>query len=244
MTVERRSGQKPKSRRGKRGGKRADQNRRKGELGYGDGREDLLPRPWMQRFLVVLRRTGNVSTAAKRVGMSRQGCYLWREKNEHFGALWDDAVEDRYDVLEQKLYERAAYGWDEPVFGALGGDMGTGEVGVRRKFDNRLGQWFIERARPVKEETTDGAADMAAAIRGFLEAATGSVPSTKATEAKDWGAQRLGDAVDEEAPAASTVPTSPDAELPAPHLRLCVECGTLVDPEVPVCPNCGADPRG
>lgn len=241
MTVERRSGEKPKSRRGKRGGK---QRRERADLiGYGEADPSQLPLPWMPKFLAVLRRTGNVSTAAKRVKISRQNAYEHRNRHAVFGALWDDAVEDRTDVLEQALYERALYGWDEPVFGSLPGEhAGSGEVGVRRKFDNALARWIVERARPEeKDDSANEAADMAALIRGFVQAATGSVPNTKSDEAADWGAQRQGDAVIEGKGAGPREEPKPAG--PPMRMRLCVECGTPVDVSAVTCPNCGADPN-
>lgn len=239
MTVERRSGEKPKSRRGKRGGK---QRRERADLiGYGEADPSQLPLPWMPKFLAVLRRTGNVSTAAKRVKISRQNAYEHRNRHAIFGALWDDAIEDRTDVLEQILYERALYGQEETTHAV--DEHGVEKLVERKlKHDNRLAQWIVERARPEeKDDSANEAADMAALIRGFVQAATGSVPNSKADEAADWGAQRQGDAVIEgkgAGPREEPKPTGPPMRM-----RLCVECGTPVDVSAVTCPNCGADPN-
>lgn len=213
-------------------------NRR--ELGYGEASARDLPLPWMTRFLATLRRTGNVSTASKRAGISRQNAYEQRNRHEVFSALWDDAVEDRYDLLEQRLYERATFGWEEPVFGGVGDGM-SGRVGERTRYDNHLGRWIIERYRPIKDESASAAQDAAAQIRAFLAGASASVPSSKANEAPDWGAQRVGDAVD--SGQAYHVAEGDDDTLGLPeYVRLCVECGAQVSPSAIECPECGQDP--
>lgn len=206
--------------------------------------ETELPLPWMPRFLGCLRRTNNASLAARQAGVSRQWAYKNRDDHPVFAALWDDALAGAYDLLEAKLLERATFGWDEPVFGSLPGEhSGTGEVGSKRKYDNRLGVRFLEtkkddwnRSRGDAVEA-DQAQDAAALIRAFVQAASLTVPGTKGDEAKNWGAQRMGDAVDL-APIQKHTQDALAGPVPVTTTRLCVDCGKTLEGLLPcdVCP--------
>ena len=242
------AGEKAKTRRGRRSG--TAYRKRIGlaaiEVDAGDP-AIVLPRPWMRKFLGVLRRTGNVTWAARTVKMSRQNAYLQRDKCEVFGALWDDALEGRTDLLEQKLYDRATFGVVEDVYGGVGDGI-TGVVGQRVKHDNGLGTRMLAANREkyrsgFTPEEENGARDAAALIRAFAQEAAGTVPSSKATEAPDWGAQRLGDAVDEAAPekGPDAAPARLEALPTQATARLCTDCGHGLAPRMRFCPNCGAD---
>ena len=53
--------------------------------------------------------------------------------------------EFRVTLLEDSAAEKAMYGWDEPVFGPLGGKMGSGEIGKKRVFSESLHLALIKR---------------------------------------------------------------------------------------------------
>lgn len=73
-------------------------------------------RQWQAAFIAHLAKTGNVSASANRAGIERSWAYQTRRKNERFRALWDDALEQAVDALEEEARRRAYQGVEEPVF--------------------------------------------------------------------------------------------------------------------------------
>lgn len=67
-------------------------------------------------FLEALTKGLSITAAAKDAGVGRRTAYEWREEDEAFRQIWDDAVEAGTDVLEDEAKRRAADGVDEPVF--------------------------------------------------------------------------------------------------------------------------------
>ena len=68
--------------------------------------------PKKDRFLRALVATGTVTTAAEAAGVHRRTAYKWREADEEFAALWDEALEDAADKLEAEAIRRAYKGSD------------------------------------------------------------------------------------------------------------------------------------
>lgn len=68
-----------------------------------------------ETFLACLRLDANVSLACDKAEISRQGAYLWREKDPEFARAWDDAVERSNDVIRRAIFQRAVEGWEEPL---------------------------------------------------------------------------------------------------------------------------------
>ena len=58
-------------------------------------------------FLEALASFLSATAAAKRAGATRQAFYLLRERDEDFSKLWDDAIEQTYDKLEDECMRRA-----------------------------------------------------------------------------------------------------------------------------------------
>ena len=86
----------------------------------------------MADFLTSLRTMGNVATACRRAGISRQTAYRTRRVHPGFARAWDAAVVAARTVAESELADRAIYGTEEKVF--YHGE----EIGSRRRHDARL----------------------------------------------------------------------------------------------------------
>ena len=56
--------------------------------------------PWRALFFEMLRKTGNVSAAARHAGRARAQLYRLRKQDAAFAALCDDALEEAADWLE------------------------------------------------------------------------------------------------------------------------------------------------
>jgi hypothetical protein len=67
-------------------------------------------------FLEALRKSPNVSAAARACGVSYRAVYSLRKADPSFAEAWDEAIEQAVDAIEGALYERAIEGVDEPVF--------------------------------------------------------------------------------------------------------------------------------
>ena len=48
--------------------------------------------------------------AAQAAGISRQTAYRWREEDFDFADLWDEAIENAVDAVENVVYKRALGG--------------------------------------------------------------------------------------------------------------------------------------
>ncbi len=93
-------------------------------------------------FLKVLSRTGNVTHAARAVGMSRQGVYDAKYADEEFSKKWDDAVEQAIDLLEIEARRRAFKGTRKPVF------FQGRQCGHIREYSDSLMMFLIKGKRP------------------------------------------------------------------------------------------------
>ena len=108
---------------------------------------DLTPSrtpKWREKFLDSLAKTGNVTLSAESAGIARETAYANQKKDKSFREAWDDALQQSVDRLEAVARDRAVNGWDEPVFGSLGGMNGTGVVGYKRRFDNGLLRFLLQ----------------------------------------------------------------------------------------------------
>ena len=50
-----------------------------------------------KRFIETLAAQGTVSHAAEAAGVSRMTAYRWRQDDDEFAALWDEAHENAVD---------------------------------------------------------------------------------------------------------------------------------------------------
>lgn len=81
---------------------------------YADSR--VFDLPMRVRFLDVLASCGEVSGAARHIGVSRETVYRARRRYADFAALWDAALVHARARAEGELATRAFQGVDVPVF--------------------------------------------------------------------------------------------------------------------------------
>lgn len=103
-------------------------------------------------FLESLRKTPNVSAAARACGVSPSTAYAHRQADQSFAEAWDEAIEECVDTLEAKLYERAVEGYEEPVVykGQIATTVTeTGEIKpvTIRKFSDTVGMFLLKGRR-------------------------------------------------------------------------------------------------
>lgn len=67
-------------------------------------------KPWKSPFLAAFAITGNVSEAARRVGISREHATMQRHADTQFDAAWVEAQEIGADRLEEIAWRRATTG--------------------------------------------------------------------------------------------------------------------------------------
>lgn len=109
-----------------------------------------LPEAVRTVFLEKLRRTGHVANSAAAAGMSRTTAYRWKDEDEEFSGLWDEAYQGALDDLEAECRRRALEGTLKPVF------YQGAEVGHVREYSNDLAMFLLKgRRREVFGDKTD-----------------------------------------------------------------------------------------
>ncbi len=93
-------------------------------------------------FLSSLRRTGNVTAAARDAGVSRSTYYRWIDIDPEYAGQVEAVSEELADELEQEARRRALEGVEEPVF------RGGERVGTIRKFSDSLLLAMLRAKRP------------------------------------------------------------------------------------------------
>jgi hypothetical protein len=66
-------------------------------------------------FLDHLFEHGNVTVAARSIGVSRSSLYEARERDADFAAAWDNSVQSYCDLLEYEADRRAMTGVEKPL---------------------------------------------------------------------------------------------------------------------------------
>jgi hypothetical protein len=72
--------------------------------------QETPKKDWRETFLSRLRKSPNISAAAKAAGYSRGHVYRVRNDDDEFAQAWDDAIAASLDVAEGELYRRAVRG--------------------------------------------------------------------------------------------------------------------------------------
>lgn len=96
------------------------------------------------KFLAVLSKGGSITAAAAKAGMSRRGCYDWRDNDAAFAQAWEDAYEEGSDRLEDEAMRRARDGTLKPVYQQ--GKM----VGKVREYSDHLMNTMLKARRPER----------------------------------------------------------------------------------------------
>lgn len=98
--------------------------------------------PWRALFFEMLRKTGNVSAAARHAGRARAQLYRLRKQDAAFAALWDDALEEAADWLELEALRRAMDGTEEGRY--FRGEM----IGTITRYSDSLLMFLLKARRP------------------------------------------------------------------------------------------------
>ncbi len=93
-------------------------------------------------FIELLRRTANVSRAAREAGLASSTVYRQRARLKAFAAEWDNAVAEALDALEESVIDRVRDGVSRPVFYA--GE----QVGTVRQYSDQLAMFVLKSKRP------------------------------------------------------------------------------------------------
>lgn len=102
------------------------------------------PPGWQGAFLEHLRKTGNVSAAARAAGTCRSRCYEWRHRDRAFAVAWADALEEAADQLEMEAFRRAVTGVGEDRF--FQGSV----VGAVTRYSDSLLMFLLRARRPAR----------------------------------------------------------------------------------------------
>jgi hypothetical protein len=96
------------------------------------------------KFLDALRQGLSISGACIRGGLSRPKAYAWRKEDPEFARLWEEAIEEGTDRIEDEALRRAVDGTKKPVFnrGML--------VGHVQEYSDVLTIFLLKARRPEK----------------------------------------------------------------------------------------------
>ena len=140
--------------------------------------------PWRALFFEMLRKTGNVSAAARHAGRARAQLYRLRKQDTAFAALWDDALEEAADWLELEALRRAMDGTEEGRY--FRGEM----IGTITRYSDSLLMFLLKARRPLvfgtsqaRRLTSANDEDSLDALRRELEA-----KMARLMAAHDWQA--------------------------------------------------------
>jgi hypothetical protein len=114
-------------------------------------------RPKQRAFLTAYRVCGNVRLAAELAGCSRVVHYLWLQREPHYRAAFEWAVEDFADRLRQSALERAVDGVPEPIVwaGKFMRDEETQELLTTQRRSDRLLEIMLKAHCPEFREKTE-----------------------------------------------------------------------------------------
>lgn len=104
----------------------------------------MLPPGWMPKFIEALAVMPNVRVACEVAGVSRATAYRKKARVAAFSRLWDKAIEEGCDRLEQEAWRRAVGGVTKPVY------QGGKKVGDVKEYSDRLLEQLLKAHRPEK----------------------------------------------------------------------------------------------
>lgn len=100
--------------------------------------------PQKRAFLAAIAETGNLTIAARAVGIDRRRHYDWLANDREYEDEFREAMETAADLLEAEARRRAVEGVAEPVF------YQGKPVGAVRRFDSTLLIFMLKGIRPEK----------------------------------------------------------------------------------------------
>ena len=106
----------------------------------------------MSQFFKTLAFTGRPVEACRGAGVGRGTVAGLRKSDPVFAARYDEALEEFAETLQREVVRRGRDGMDETVFGSMGPGAGTGAVGTRRVYSDRLLELELKRRDPSYRE--------------------------------------------------------------------------------------------
>ncbi|RUT27426.1 hypothetical protein C0V97_01255 [Asaia sp. W19] len=106
-------------------------------------------------FLEQLKKSGNVSEAARAAGIDRKTAYNWRHHDPAFNEHWKQALEEATDLLEAEARRRALDGYEEPLL--YGGRLiydPEGRPVTRKRYSDGLLRMLLRAHRPASFRDT------------------------------------------------------------------------------------------
>lgn len=95
-------------------------------------------------FLEKLAAGLSIRSAREMASIARSTVYRHRKEDAEFRKLWDEAIEDGTDRLEDEALRRALSGTERPIF------QGGKQVGAERIYSDRLLELLLRARRPKK----------------------------------------------------------------------------------------------
>jgi hypothetical protein len=104
-----------------------------------------------QRFIEVFSETANIKYSCRAAGIDRRTFYRWKENDEAFRKLYENAEPEADDTLEYAAYLRAVEGIEEPMvsMGKVIRDD-VGEPMMVRKYSDQLLITLLKARMPQK----------------------------------------------------------------------------------------------
>lgn len=111
------------------------------------GRQTKMTPERKQAFLDHLRLNGLVILAAKHATPNsplgaKVSFYQERDRDPEFAAAWEEAIDESEELLLGELKRRGIDGYDEDVYGSLGNNMGTGPVGTKKVYSDKMAELY------------------------------------------------------------------------------------------------------
>ncbi|WP_162993539.1 hypothetical protein [Asaia bogorensis] len=106
-------------------------------------------------FLDHLKKSANVSEAARAAGIDRKTAYNWRRGDGLFCEKWKQALEEATDLLEAEARRRAIHGYEEPLL--YGGRLvcdAEGNPVTRTRYSDGLLRMLLRAHRPASFRDT------------------------------------------------------------------------------------------
>lgn len=104
----------------------------------------IVSLPWgkKKQFIETLKQTGNVSAAARAIGVPRAKLYKKKKTDRKFSEEWQEALEEALDDLEEEVRRRALQGIEKPVY------YGGKKCGSITAFNDTLAMFLLKARRP------------------------------------------------------------------------------------------------
>jgi hypothetical protein len=101
-------------------------------------------------FLAAFAQVGNITAACKIAKIERRSHYDWINNDTEYQSRFEVAKLEAIENMETEARRRAVEGFEEPVFGSGGKEVGTVQVGTIRKFSDTLLIFLLKAADPDK----------------------------------------------------------------------------------------------